>query len=245
MKPLLLTVLSFIITLFPGGIKADTFNVIIYTGGNPPYTIIENGEISGIFKDLFAELETYTGHKFKLTPLPVARALKEFDFGGVDIEPGVNEKWRQHTQVKGLYSIPYEVSTEVLVFKPENRIQAQKPEDLYGKSIGIVRGYSYPRFDPAFSQGLIKKVENISEHNLLQQMVIDRLRHVFIGYRTILYYQKKNPQYRSFQIGDIVSQVEVKLRVHPNKSHLLPELNRALATMLEQGKIKAIYDKYR
>ena len=133
----------------------------------------------------------------------------------------------------------------MLVFKPENRIQAQKPEDLYGKSIGIVRGYSYPRFDPAFSQGLIKKVENISEHNLLQQMVIDRLRHVFIGYRTILYYQKKNPQYRSFQIGDIVSQVEVKLRVHPNKSHLLPELNRALATMLEQGKIKAIYDKYR
>jgi len=245
MKLILLFAIFFTLTIPSLSINADTFKVITYTGGNPPYTIIKNGEITGIFKDLFSELEKQTGHEFILTPLPVARALKEFDLGNIDIEPGVNEKWRQHTEVTGLFTIPYEFSTEVLVYKPKNRIRINKVEDLYGKSIGIVRGYSYPQFDGAFAQGSIKKIENVSEFNLLKQILLDRLKHVFIGYRTILYYQQQEPKYNTIEIGDVVSQVEVKLRVHPNKSHLLPKLNKALETMLEQGKIKAIYDKYR
>ena len=238
-------IFSCLLTSLSATCSAETLKVILYTGGNPPYTIISNGKVSGIFKDLFAGLEEYTSHKFQLTPLPVARALKEFDFGNVDIEPGVNEKWRQHTKVKGVFSVPYEQSTEVLVYKPKNRIKINSPEDLYGKSIGIVRGYSYPRFDQAFLQSQIIKVENVSEHNLLQQLMLDRLTHVFIGYRTVLFYQQQDARYRQLEIGDIVSQVAVKLRLHPSKSYLLPEINKALEAMIAEGKIKAIYNKYR
>lgn len=225
--------------------KAETLKVALYTGGNPPYTIIENNRPSGIFIDIFDNLSKLTSHKFEMVVLPTARVLKEFDYGLVDIEPGVNEKWRQHVSVKGEYSISYSSSTEVLVFKPENMLVVNSPEDLYGKKVGIVRGYSYPLFDKAFDDLKIYRIENVSEINLLKQLMIDRLSYIFIGYRTMLYYQQQIEPYRQFQIGDIVSQVAVKMRIHPSKAHILPELNIALQQMIDNGEMQAIHDKYK
>jgi hypothetical protein len=67
---------------------------------------------------------------------------------------------------------------------------------------------------------------------------------MFIGYRTITYYMKKNPQYRNIIIGNTVSQVEVKLRVTPNKAYVLPILNHGLKVLMGRGDVKKNDDKY-
>ncbi|MBL4911101.1 MAG: transporter substrate-binding domain-containing protein [Alteromonadaceae bacterium] len=234
----------FYILLFSPMTIAETLSVLVFEGSNPPYTITKNGENSGIFVDLFLKLSQVTDLNFDLQNYPAARGLQEFDMGRVDIEPGVNEKWRQNTKVLGLYSIPYNYSREVIVFKKANAITVNNAQDLYGKSIGIVRGYSYPKFDDAFNKNLITKVSNRSEKLLLKQLQADRIKYIFIGYRTIKYYMQQNPQYRNIVIGDTVSQVEVKLRIHPNKAYLLPTLNKGLATLLKNGDIDKIYSKY-
>jgi polar amino acid transport system substrate-binding protein len=146
--------------------------------------------------------------------------------------------------VLGRFTIPYGISQEVIVFKKENTINVNRPEDLYGKTVGIVRGYSYPKFDNAFKEERIHKANNRSEKLLLKQLQADRVKYIFIGYRTIKYYIKQNPQYKDIIIGDVVSKVNVKLRVHPNKSYLINELNVAIEKLISTGKINDIYQKY-
>ncbi|MEW6983842.1 substrate-binding periplasmic protein [Colwelliaceae bacterium 6471] len=233
--------LFFLCLLFIPTVSSETFRVALYHKGNPPYSIITENGPSGIFVDIFKRLEQLTPHKFVYRELPVARALKEFDEGNIDIEPGVNEQWRQARKIVGLYSIPFEISTEVIVFKKENAINTIN--DLYDKHVGIVRGYSYPNFEKAFNENKIIKVENLSESILLKQLITNRLQYVFIGFRTILYYQQQ-PIYKQLAIGEIVSEVQAKMRIHPSKAHFLPELNAGLKLMLENGDIEKIYQKY-
>lgn len=230
--------------LFIPNVYGETFSVALYYKGNPPYSIINQEKPTGIFVDIFKRIEQLTRHKFIFRELPVARALKEFDVGNIDIEPGVNEQWRQSRDVVGLYSIAYEVSREVIVSKKENALTISEPSNLYGKSVGVVRGYSYPSYEQAFSEQKITKVENISEETLLKQLLSNRLEYVFIGYRTMLYYQQQVPIYRQLMIGATISELDVKMRVHPNKDYLVNDLNIALATMLKNGDIENIYQKY-
>lgn len=226
---------------------AETFSVIAYQNANPPYNIKGANEYhhSGIFVDMFNRISELTGDEFLFYRYPVSRALFEFDRGRVDIEPGVNEIWRQQRKVPGLYSIEYARSTEVVLFNPGKRVSVRQPADLGGMTVGVVRGYSYPMYNQAFTQGLIRRVDNVSEHYLLEQLHANRYDQIFIGYRTALYYMKTQPKYRHFEVGDVVSQVSSKIRVHPKNAHLLPRLNDALEQMILSGDIQRIYDKYK
>lgn len=230
--------------LFPTQGNTETLIVMLYQGANPPYNIISNDKRSGIFVDLFKKLSEITEHNFILKDFPVARGGIEFELGHVDIEPGVNEKWRMNSNVLGVYSIPYEHSKEVIVFKAKNKLIFHSPKDLYGKSIGIVRGYTYPDFEDAFEKNKINKIYNKSEHLLLKQLEVDRVKYVFIGDKTLKYFQQTNEKYRPFLVGGIVSQEEVKFRIHPKKAHVLPSINAALKQLIDSGEIQAIYDKY-
>jgi len=223
---------------------AETFSVALFQGANPPYTIIKNGQHSGFFVDLFSKLSQLTNYDFVFRDYPAARALEEFDLGNVDIEPGVNEAWRQQRRIEGKFSIAYGYSTEVMVFKKKNAINIKSVKDLHGKVVGTVRGYSYPKFEQAFNNKKITKINNRSEELLLKQLQADRLEYIFIGERTIKYYMQQNPQYRDFVIGDIVSKVEVKIRVHPSKAYILDKINAALKILVARGEIEKMYAKY-
>jgi len=224
---------------------AETLKVAVYAIPNPPYSIIENNHRSGIFVDIFKKLEEITGHNFILVDYPAARAIQEFDEGQIDIEPGVNEIWRQQSKVLGRYSIAYAKTKDVVVFNKSIDIKVTSPKDLYNKRVGIVRGFSYPKFDQALSNGSIKKVDNVSEKYLLKQLLIGRLDQIFIGYRTILYYMKRHPEYSQLKVGSFINEVDAKMRIHPTKSHVLPEINAALRKMIDNGDIEAIYNKYK
>ncbi len=224
--------------------RAENIVVSLYSGGNPPYTIIENGIPSGIFVDLFKEIEKRTDYTFEFKILPMARVLVEFDEGTIDIEPGVSELWRTSSKVPGVYSIAFETSTEVLVSAPEHSFELIQMSDLFGQRVGVVRGYSYPGYDELFATQRITKVENVSEINLLKQLSINRLNHIFIGYRTILYYQKNYPEFRKFKIGGVVNSAKIRMRVQPAKANLLNVIDETLTQLKYDGVIDDVYQKY-
>lgn len=217
--------------------------VLIYQPGNPPYTMLDSQ--AGIFADLFASIEASSQLRFRLVSYPVARGLAAFDAGDIDIEPGVHPDWRRHMRVLGEFSIPYAISEEVIVFAPGQAIPVKAPADLFGRVVGIVRGFSYPRFDTAFSTGAIIRLDNLSSDLLAEQLLLGRLNQIFIGRNTMLYFQKVRPEYQVLEIGDVVDAQEVMLRIHPSKAHLLPVINQVLAQMKADGKIDAIYARYR
>ncbi|WP_088330841.1 transporter substrate-binding domain-containing protein [Lacimicrobium sp. SS2-24] len=218
--------------------------VLLYEPGNPPYTMLDSRTPEGIFADIFAAMSAHSDLRFKLHSYPVARGLAEFDDGQVDIEPGVNPGWRQHMEVPGVYSIPYARTVEVVVFSPGKRKPVRKPADLFDDVVGIVRGFSYPRFDAAMSTGMITRLDNLSSDLLAEQLLLGRLSQIFIGHNTILHLQKIRPEYRVLEIGDVVDDQPVMMRVHPSKARYLPQINQALQVMIDNGEIEEIYSRY-
>lgn len=225
--------------------SADTYKVMLYSPNNPPYIIFEGDKEVGIFIDIFTEIGKITGDKFEFVHLPIARALLEFDKGNVDIEPGVNPNWRQHLKVIGQYSVSYAQSDEVIVFSPGNKIEVNGPADLMNEIVGIVRGFSYPDYDAAFSTDSIIRINNVSQTHLLEQLLKKRFKQIFVGLNTILYFQKVYPEYQSIEIGNVVDSQSVMMRVHPDKAELMPRLNKALETLMLNKEIEKIYARYR
>ncbi len=219
--------------------------VLLYQPGNPPYTLLEGDKHQGLFTDIFHRIEEITKLQFELVSRPVARGLAEFDAGRIDIEPGVNPDWRAHMRVPGLYSISYAKSTEVVVFAPGKKKPVKVPSDLFGDMVGVVRGFVYPKYDAAMSAGLIIRLDNLSSDLLLEQLLVGRLNQIFIGYDTLLYLQKVRPEYKALDIGDIVDEQEVMMRLHPEKTKYLPIINQALQREIKDGEIEQIYSRYR
>lgn len=226
----------------------DTFTVIAYQNANPPFHIrMPNSEFGhgGIFVDMFKRLGVLTGDRFVFKHYPVSRALREFDQGMVDIEPGINPGWRSQRKQPGLYSVEFGKSIEVLLFGHGKKVGFKVASDLSGKTLGVVRGYVYPVLTKAFNNGTINRVDNVSEFYLLKQLDANCYDQILIGYQTALYYMKREVKYQRFEIGAPVSEAGVYMRVHPSKAALLPRLNLALEQMLADGEVDAIYAKYR
>jgi polar amino acid transport system substrate-binding protein len=228
--------------LFLPSSLATTFNVVLYNGGNPPYSMVSEHEKSGIFIDIFDRLSQLTGYKFNFTQLPVARGLREFNLGNIDIEPGINKNWRLHQKEVGLFTIPYASSVEVLFGIKHKDINTAV--DLYGNMVGVVRGYSYQMLDDHFGKRKIVKVENKSENELLKQLSRDHLDYICIGDITAKYYQLLNPKYRIYEDVIELGNSKVSLRLHPKNKKYLEQFNQALSFMVDNNEIKEIYDKY-
>jgi polar amino acid transport system substrate-binding protein len=225
--------------------QAETFTVLAYLPGNPPYNIVDGQIILGISRDLCEAIGKHSGDKFKFIAMPIARGLQEFDNGSIDIEPGVNPNWRDHLKIKGLYSIPYADSITVIAFTPGRKKPVLEPSDLFGDIVGMTRGFSFPRFDKAISAGLITRIDNLSQSLLIEQLYLGRLQQIFINRTTLAYFQKQRPEMSTLEIGDETDRQELMMRVHPNKAYLLPRMNEALLAMLASGEIDRIYAKYK
>lgn len=225
---------------------APAVKVLLYQPGNPPYTMLDGDTHTnkGIFTDIFLRMSEISGVPFEFVGRPVARGLADFDAGRVELEPGVNPDWRTHMRVPGIYSISYAKTVEVVVFAPGKKKIVKASSDLFGEVVGVVRGFVYPKFDAAMSAGLITRLDNLSSDLLLDQLLVGRLDQVFVGYNTILYMQKIRPEYRALEIGNVVDEKEVMMRLHPDKAEYLPAINTALQQMIQDGEIQKIYAQY-
>ncbi|MFY8350658.1 substrate-binding periplasmic protein [Pseudoalteromonas sp. SSM20] len=227
--------------LFSFLLKAESYTVLSYHSANPPYSFVENKKVKGIFPDIFNRISELTGHQFNFVNFSVARGLNLFDQGKIDIEPGVNPLWRRHTKTPGIYSDFYASSREVVISKTRN--QEKAPGDLYGKVLGVVRGYRYGSFEQHFAENKILKVDARSELELLTQINHGRIDYAIMGEATALYYQKVNHKIHLAPVMT-VSELPVAMRLQPNLSSLQQELSRVLHEMSENGEIEKIYAKY-
>ncbi|PKI17610.1 substrate-binding periplasmic protein [Colwellia sp. 12G3] len=218
----------------------ETLRVMLYDTNNPPYSFKKEGKHQGIFIDIFQQLEKISPYRFILIDYPFARAQHEFFLGNVDIEPGIFHGWRIDEKVYGQYSITFAKAEDVIVFRKGMAFNVQTPENLFGKTVGTVRGYKYGRYD----HPEVLRQDNKGEGLILKQLLYKRFDQIFIDKRVIQYYMLKDKAYRQLEIGNTLSSVNVGLRVHPNKVHALPALNAAIQQMLTTGKMKEIYQKY-
>lgn len=220
--------------------RSDTVKVGFY---NYPPMMIESGR-TGIYQEILDELSKMTGHRFLIQYFPYARLSNEFDLGHIDLEPGVFPGWVKHHRVPGKFSVPFGKVVDVLVFAPGKYFPMNTPRDLSGRTIGLVRGYTYPDLRELFDSGAVHRSDAVSETQLLAMLAAGRMDQILINKAVAQYNMLLVPRYREFVLGDVLGSFDVSMRVHPSKKALLPKLDDAILTLKRSGAIARIYAKY-
>ncbi len=224
---------------------AESYRVMRYTESFPPYYFEEGSSQTGIVKDVFAALANETGDTFEYILLPYKRALYNFEIGKIDIEPMSNPVWRKHSAVLGVYSIPFAVSEQIILYNSKYYRPVNLPEDLLGKTVGTVMGYTYPVYGPYFADGRIKAHPLSNENKLIKMLLAGRLHQSIMNKDFALYRIKTEHLKDQLIISEPCNMVDMMIRFHPSKKDAIPKFNKAISKLLKDGTIKKIYDQYR
>lgn len=224
----------------PAGVTAATFEVGFY---NYPPMMIEQDR-TGIYQEIFDELGRLTGDTFSVQYYPYPRIGLLFHGGQLDIEPGVYPGWVQHQPTPGMFSVPFGKVVDVMVFAPGKAFPVTRPEDLRGKSVGLVRGYAYPDLRSLIEAGQIDRRNALNEAQLLEMLAKSRFDQIVVNKAIAQYSRAKVPEYRQLEIGDVMNSFDVSMRVHPRHGAWLNKLDAAILELKRQGVIERIYAKY-
>ncbi|MFI8506960.1 substrate-binding periplasmic protein [Pseudomonas sp. NPDC079086] len=222
------------------GVNAATFEVGFY---NYPPMMIEQGK-TGIYQDIFDELGKLTGDTFSVQYYPYPRIGLLFNGGQLDIEPGVYPGWVQGQSTPGVFSVPFGKVVDVMLFAPGKAFPVARPEDLRGKSVGLVRGYAYPDLRALIEAGQLDRRNALNEAQLLEMLAKSRFDQIVVNKAIAQYSLAKVPEYSHLEIGDVMSSFDVSMRVHPRHEAWLDKLDAAILTLKRRGVIEGIYAKY-
>lgn len=222
------------------GARGETFEVGFY---DYPPMMIEDGR-RGIYQDILDALAELTGATFNVQYYPYPRIGLLFNEGQLDMEPGVYPGWVQHQPRPGIFSVPFGKVVDVLVFAPDKRFALQRPEDLRGKSVGMVRGYAYPELTPLVDSGQLDRRNALNEQQLLGMLARSRFDQIIVNKAIAQYHLREVAAYRQLEIGDVISSYDVSMRVQPRHAAWLDKLDAAIIQLKQQGTIEKIYARY-
>lgn len=98
---------------------AETLRYAVSDESWPPYWVVEEGRISGVFSEVMTELERRLDVELQAArPVPPLRAQKQFADGQVQLECCVSQAWRTapEQQAVTLWSEPLLEVQALLVF---------------------------------------------------------------------------------------------------------------------------------
>ncbi|WP_031485381.1 substrate-binding periplasmic protein [Maridesulfovibrio frigidus] len=241
----LVTAILILAPSFANSSAAKSYRVMRYTESFPPYYFGDGSSQKGIVRDIFDALAKETGDTFEFISLPYKRALYQFDTGKIDIEPMSNPAWRKSSSVQGVYTTPFAVSEQIILYDVKHYLPVSLPEDLLGKTVGTVTGYTYPVYGPYFADGRINAHQLKNENKLIQMLLAGRLQQSIMNKDFALYKIKTEHLKDQLIISKPCNVVDMMIRFHPSKKEAIPKYNEAIHKLLKDGTIKKIYDNYR
>jgi len=147
--------------------------IINFDQANPPFMFSKDGKAAGIYPAVidaaFKQMKTAVSLQVK----PWARALQEIDQGVA----GVGGIYKNAEREKK-YDFSEQIFTEKLVvyFNKSHPLTFNKVEDLKGKKVGVLRGWSYgDEFDAARKAGSITADETTGDDLNFQKLDMGRV----------------------------------------------------------------------
>jgi polar amino acid transport system substrate-binding protein len=219
--------------------RAEMFNVGYYSDGFPPFFFDENDQRKGIYVEILEAISAITGDQFIKKYATVARIKAQF---GEDyyIEPGINPIWRPGQEEISVYTIPFFQYQDVVVMRKKTAFPVSKAEDLHGQAVGIIRGYSYPNWEPEQGNYLPDLAKD--ETQLFTKFKAGRFDILIAGALIAAYYAKELGL--DIEIVHVLYSTELSFRLHVSKKSAVKRIDNALKTLLQDGTIDAINQKY-
>ena len=154
-----LTAALLMVLVFPAWAQQGTETVeplTITVGANhaPPYRILEGGERTGLYVEIFEEIAERLGWEVHYREAPFRRVLRMVQQGEVDVMLGPLETEERAELME--FVAPAFPPERRLFFYLNKEHRIERYADLYGRAIGVLEGASYfPRFDD--DEGLLKE----------------------------------------------------------------------------------------
>ncbi|MGO4403433.1 transporter substrate-binding domain-containing protein [Bosea sp. RAF48] len=228
-------------------IKSEGKLVVVTEMQFPPFDFMENGQYTGVNKDLLDEIGKEIGVKVEYVDLPWTSILpgleaKRFDFVGAPVN-ATKERVKRYA-----FSTPFAYSGNAFIKKKGNTA-VSKPEDLAGKPVGTIKASSSMKQLDAFSKTLPTPID-IREYSDTTQAFAD----VASGRLAAAATSTPNVAYAATKRPDALEVVNPGfgtptyycwvMRQGPEDASLTEAVNKALAKMVSDGRVAAIQMKW-
>jgi len=217
--------------------QAQTLRVGMPSPGQQPFFWRdEAGRYQGIYADVLRQLALQMALELQFVPLSQARLLRHFELGEIELEAGVTRQSveRQALRRVSLFTRPFGLVNEVIIYRPELSFPVFILKDLKDKRVATVRGGAVP--------GWLVREDFANEWQIAQR--------VHRGWNDIglmkeavaLHYQRQGQL--KYQISLPYESNPVSFRLHRSQAALLTEFNRQIEQLERSGALDEIVCKY-
>jgi len=208
----------------------------------PPFMEAQSSQ--GIYVALSKAISKESQLTFDWKFYPYARVDNLFTSGKIHIELGSSPVWSTNKPLPGLFSETFYQLEDVAVYNKSLPRRARNTQDISGLRIGMVRGYSFPQFAEVFEQKLAQRIDANNEVQLLKLLIRNRVDQVFMSKLVFLYLQKQHAEFSDMTYKDVVGSYPLAIRVHPEKAHIMPKLNKAISVLKSKNQIQKIFNQH-
>ncbi|MBA4708405.1 substrate-binding periplasmic protein [Aquitalea aquatica] len=213
----------------------------------PPIVVLtpDNQALAGgLTKELGDALAGELGLKAQYVVIARKRVESTIEAGRVNIVCNANPEWYGNATRLGWTREFYPQVERALSLK--DMPDLHQTDEMVGKRIGTIRGYSYPTLEHLWAVGRTTRVDE-SRLELLVKSLQKKLTDVAISSELELaWWAKTNPQEaRAFKQHPMtVTYMPTMCAVAPNSSVSTDKLNQGIEAMRRSGKLKAILKAY-
>lgn len=213
-----------------------------------PFSYADDHEqLQGVSVDIARRVLKQAQLETQFVSYPVNRLQAMLDKGQLDFNYAESPSWKEPAQAaRYVFSVPYLTVREHLYFAADNPAATLPAEQLSNLTIGMVRGYTYRKLDPAFEFRRLLKLEtsqDLALLDLLQAGRVDAVAMVDDLYQSLVTTGKVDPD--RFRRGAQLSEAPLSIMLQSRHAALLPQINAAIVALQGTGEIQRIRDGYR
>lgn len=216
---------------------AETLRVgIALPGQEPFFWRDEAGCYQGIYPDTLRLVADGLNVQLEFVPLSQARLRRHFEIGEIDVEMGVTGQLDTSSALESvsLFSRPFGIVNEVIVYRPELSFPVFILKDLAGQRVATVRGTSVP-------ENLVR--EDFSNEWQIAQRVHRGWNNIGLMKEAVaLHYQRAGNL--NYEISLPYVSNPVAFRLHRAKQAWLAPINARITELEQQGRLEALVCKY-
>jgi len=219
-------------------VAAETsLRVPVYATARPPLVEIQAGEVRGILPEMFKAILEHAGLSFVFDPVPVMRKRVLFEDGVYVLACCANPAWRNRPKERDvqLFSEAFTQNRDIFVFPKGKSFPVGGRADLGRAVVGVRRGFDYRG-----SRFFGTRLDLESEDAIFKALLAGRVDVGIVNEHTF----HASPHHKNLDEGPEHDVVSLHIRVHKNRSDLLPRINGAIAAFMADGTHDLIVRKY-
>ncbi len=245
MKKFFFTVITAVCMAMPFDVSAETF-VLGVLEDIPPFQYKENGELKGIDLEVGNEIAKRLGIEFRYEAMPWAR-IKKYVADGTQIH-GVLSMFYLEKYLDVVDFTEHIFKSKICLFAiKDSQMQFSKLDDLRGKTVGVIRGYTYtPEFDAYQEMERTVCDNNDTLAKLLEKKRVD----IVVAEEVPFLFTAKKIGFQDrfkgiYTLDENLTCMAFSKKAMGGKSRVMADrVNEIIRKMKEEGEMQKILDNY-